>query len=127
MKRIITLIIFTLLLGINSYAQPQKQQKMIHMAAVRVARQLEIDDSDRKAFIALYQNYKKECGHIMKAQPAAGKDSESSTELKILSDFDKSEKLLALRKEYYFKFREILSPSSIQKMYDIERTAVPSR
>lgn len=127
MKRIVTFIVFTFFLSIGTYAQPQNQQKMIHMAAVRVARQLEIGDSDRDAFIALYQNYKKECGRIMKAQPAAGKDAEASAEQKILSDFDKSEKILALRKQYYYKFREIVSPTLIQKMYDMERAAVPSR
>ncbi len=127
MKRTITLLIITLFLGINASAQPQKHQKMIHMAAVRVARQLEIGDSERETFIVLYQNYKKECGRIMKTQPAVGKDSESNAELKILSDFDKSEKMLALRKQYYYKFREILSPSLIQKMYDMEKSAVTSR
>ena len=48
-------------------------------------------------------------------------DEEQAAEAKILRDFDKSEKLLNLRKSYYKKFRAILSPTQIQKMYDAER------
>lgn len=97
------------------------------MAAVRIADRLEIGDSDRDAFIALYQNYKRECGAIMGVRPQEDADKESSAEAKILSDFDKSEKILALRKAYYFKFREIIPPSSIQRMYDLERSAISSK
>lgn len=97
---------------------------MIHMAAVRIAEQIEVKTGDKDAFISLYQNYKKESGEIMKALPVATEGVEAATEAKILSDFDKSEKLLSLRKAYYYKFRKFLSPVQIQKMYDLEKAMI---
>lgn len=123
MKRIIILFLFSFLVGINTFAQPTQRQKMIHMAAVRIADQIEVKAEDKEAFITLYQSYKKESAGIMKIQPAPVEDSEAAAEAKILSDFEKSQKILSLRKAYYSKFRTILSPSQIQKMYDVERAA----
>lgn len=93
------------------------------MAAVRMAEQLDVKASDKETFVSLYQSYKRESGEIMKIQPQSNSDPEAAIEAKILSDFDKSEKLLTLRKSYYPKFRAILSPSQIQKMYEAERTS----
>lgn len=119
MKKTIILTIIALLAGFNAVAQPSQRQKMIHMAAVRIAEQLNLGGAEKETFISLYQEYKRESGEIMKVQPAAAEDAEDAAEQKILSDFEKSEKLLNLRKTYYFRFRQILSPTQIQKMYDI--------
>jgi len=124
MKRIIILLLLLFSVGSSSFAQLSQRQKMIHMAAVRIAEQIEVKTGDKDAFISLYQNYKKESGEIMKAQPVATEGAEAAAEAKILSDFDKSEKLLSLRKAYYYKFREFLSPVQIQKMYDLERAMI---
>lgn len=118
------MLIIALMTGLCLSAQPSRKQKMIHMTAIRIADQLLLTDTVKDAFIALYQNYKKESGDIMKIRPESTEDAEAAAEQKILSDFDKSEKLLNLRKKYYFKFREILSPSQIQKMYDLEKAAL---
>ena len=77
----------------------------------------------RGDFISLYQRYKGESSEIVRAKAPSGENPENSAELKILDDFEKSQKLLTLRKAYYFKFREILTPSQIQRMYDLEKTA----
>lgn len=122
MKRILTLLFAILLAAPAAPAQPSQRQKTIHMAAVRIAGAIGVRDADREAFIALYQNYKKESAEIMRAAPAAAQDPEDAVEAKILCDFEKSERLLALRKAYYAQFRTLLSPSQIQKMYDEERT-----
>ena len=118
MKRFIIAIFMAL--SIAAAAQPTQRQKMVHMAAVRIAEQIEVPDSSKEAFISLYQTYKKESAVIMAVRPAED-DTADPSEAKILCDFNKSEKLLALRREYYFKFRELLTPAQIQKMYDAER------
>lgn len=119
-----TLILF-LALAISFYAgaQPSQKQKMIHMAAVRIAEQIEVPEPSREAFITIYQKYKGECTEIVKTKSPSSDDPEKSAELKILDDFEKSQKILSLRKAYYFKFREILAASQIQRMYDLERAA----
>lgn len=113
-----------LLLSIAFHAsgQPSQKQKMIHMAAVRIAEQIEVPESSREAFIILYQRYKGESSEIVRAKAPSSEDAEKAAEMKILDDFGKSRKILSLREAYYFKFREILSPSQIQRMYDLERT-----
>ena len=127
MKRIILLFSLFLAVSLSCLAQPSQRQKSIHLAAVRIAEQIAVPNADRDAFISLYQNYKKESADIMKIAPAASNDPEGAAEAKILSDFEKSEKLLALRKAYYAKFREILSPTQIQSMYDAERASAGSK
>lgn len=111
----------------SAYAQPSQRQKMIHMAAVRIAESVQVRDSDKDAFISVYQNYKKESAVIMSFVPQQNGDADKDAEAKILSDFDKSAKLLELRRKYYYEFRKILSPSQIQKMYDAEYAAAMSK
>ena len=119
-----TLILFlALVISLNAGAQSSQRQKMIHMAAVRIAEQIEVPESSREAFITLYQRYKGESAEIVRAKAPSGEDPENTAELKILDDFEKSRKILSLRKAYYFKFREILTASQIQTMYDLERAA----
>lgn len=120
-------ILALIFLGISAYAQPSQRQKMIHMAAVRIAETIQVQESEKDAFISLYQNYKKESAVIMSAVQQQSGDAEKDTEAKILSDFEKSAKLLELRKRYYHEFRRILSPSQIQKMYDAEYAAAVSK
>ena len=117
------LILFSLLISFCATAQSSQRQKMIHMAAVRIAEQIEVPEQNREAFITLYQKYKGESSEIVKVRPRDGEDPEKTVELKILDDFEKSRKILSLREAYYFKFREVLTPSQIQKMYDLERVA----
>lgn len=124
MKKIFVLIVLTLTFCLSAPAQVSQRQKMIHMAALRIAGQIGVADKDKETFISLYQSYKKESAEIMRVQPSSSDDAEVAAESKILSDFDKSEKILQLRRKYYAKFRTILTPTQIQKMYDAERAAV---
>lgn len=98
------------------------------MAAVRIADQIGVTESKRESFVAMYQAYKKEAAEIMAGEAAtnitgSSTDPETAAEQKILADFDKSQKILDLRKAYYAKFRTILSPTQIQQMYNAERSA----
>jgi len=102
-------------------AQNSQRQKMIHMAALRIADEIGVAEADRPAFISMYQDYKKETALIMSENPSPSANSEEAAEKKILLDFEKSGKILQLRKDYYFKFKGILTPLQIQKMYDAER------
>lgn len=123
MKKIFVLIVLALTFCVAAPAQVSQRQKMIHMAALRIAGQIGVADKDKETFIGLYQSYKKESAEIMRVRPSSSEDAEVAAESKILSDFDKSEKILQLRRKYYSKFRTILTPTQIQKMYDAERVA----
>lgn len=124
MKKTIIFAAAAILSCTCAFASNNQRQKMIHMAAVRIAEQAGVSESEKAAFIALYQEYKKEYSDIMHGQAPVLEDEENNAEQKILNDFDKSERILQLRKSYYYKFRTILSPTQIQKMYNAERAAV---
>jgi len=119
-----TLILLILMVGflLPSHAQaPTQRMKAIHMAAVRIADRIGIQEPERTAFVQLYQEFKKESAAIVAEKPDGTGDTEKDIEAKIYSDFDKSEKILALRKAFYEKFRAILLPSQIQAMYELEK------
>lgn len=118
------LIVLCCLCGILavSFAQvPSERMKAIHMAAVRIADRIGVEEPARSEFIQLYQEFKKESAAVLTVKPAATGNTENDIEAKIYADFEKSEKILSLRKAYYEKFRTILTPSQIQAMYDIEK------
>ena len=126
MKRATILVLISLFFGITAHAQNSQRQKMIHMAAIRIAETIQVQEPDRDAFITLYQNYKKESAAIMAVKTQPTGEADKDAEARILSDFEKSTKLLELRKQYYWEFRKILSPVQIQRMYEAERNAAAS-
>lgn len=108
-------------LAVSGAQVPTGRMKAIHMAAVRIADRIGVQEPVRSEFIQLYQAFKKESAAVLSVKPAANGNTEDDIEAKIYADFDKSEKILSLRREYYQKFRTILSPSQVQAMYDIEK------
>lgn len=108
-------------LAVSLAQVPTGRMKAIHMAAVRIADRIGVQEPARSEFIQLYQAFKKESAAILSVKPAATGNTEDDIEAKISADFEKSEKILSLRKAYYEKFRTILTPSQIQAMYDIEK------
>jgi len=100
---------------------PTERMKAIHMAAVRIADRIGVQEPVRSEFIQLYQAFKKESAAVMSVRPSATGNTEDDIEAKIYLDFEKSENILSLRKAYYEKFRALLSPSQIQAMYDMEK------
>lgn len=122
MKKIIILLFLLSGCAFAIQAQAQTERmKAIHMAAVRIADRIGVQDPARSEFIQLYQAFKKETAAILSVKPAATGNAEDDIEAKINADFEKSEKILSLRREYYQKFRTFLFPSQIQAMYDIEK------
>lgn len=122
MKKII--IMLFLMAGCFFVGQAQSQterMKAIHMAAVRIADHIGVQEPARSEFIQLYQVFKRESAAVLSVKPAVTGNTEDDIEAKIYADFEKSEKILSIRKAYYEKFRALLSPSQIQSMYDIEK------
>lgn len=122
MKKIIFIIMLLCGLFFNTHAQsPTQRMKAVHMAAVRIADRLGIEEPKRSEFINIYLAFKKESAAVLTVKPTSTGNKEKDIEAKITSDFEKSEKILSIRKAYYKKFRTILSPSQIQTMYDMEK------
>jgi len=121
MKRFFTLLVFLCLSLVFVRAQSTPKQQRLHMAAERIGAQIGVADDDRDTFISLYQAYKKEMAGISAIRPEPADGEEAAVEAKIRCDFLKSAKILEVREKYYNRFRTVLRPSQIQKMYNIER------
>lgn len=126
LKRFVVLAALILISIFSSDAQNPVRKRIIHKAALQIAEQIKVNDTHKDLFIDTYQSYKKEMSEILSNSRGEQKgentiSDEGAIEAKILSDFDKSEKILSLRKKYYKEFRKFLRPSQIQHMYDLEK------
>lgn len=92
----------------------------------QIIKVLQLDSAKSESFREIYMDYNEA---IKALRPAANRSverpNEAPTEEQIeestLSSFDMSIKTMEIKREYYMKFREILTPSQINTMYRTER------
>lgn len=100
--------------------RPTREQILDHQSR-EMATNLGLEGDKTDDFIAIYKDFKSE---IFKVWSTAKKTSPNQTdeeiEASIKSGFETSHKVLDIREAYYAKFREVLSPAQIQKMYFLE-------
>ncbi len=84
---------------------------------------LELDDSKQAKFREIYTAYNEDIKALRapRQERPEGEPTEEQIEASILKSFDTSIKSMEIKREYYLKFREILDPSQISKMYRVER------
>ncbi len=146
MKRfIVTLMIMICVISTLS-AQPQ-QSRQPHREDSRnmdgnftefqiqvLTKQLRLDEKSIEPFTKLYTEYSQKMEALQPEQPQRRNDpqnskqgerpakpSDAEVEAKILESFEMAERGTALKREYYDKFKTILNPHQILKMYNIER------
>ena len=100
--------------------------KMTETVAAILAQKYKSPEALEHILITESRRPLKERAAIMAVKTQPSGNSDKDAEAKILSDFEKSTKLLELRKRFYWEFRKILSPIQIQKMYDAERDSAAS-
>ncbi|MFI3323830.1 MAG: hypothetical protein SNI45_00805 [Rikenellaceae bacterium] len=130
------LIIFGLLLFIGlttASAQPQGRNHQGRNGGdfekfqlKLLSRQLDIEESQQEAFEAIYTEYSDKMKSIRPSQEDKTssqneKPSDEIIEQQILDSFDMAEMTTALKREYYERFKEVLTPHQILRMYNIER------
>ncbi|MFR9552706.1 MAG: hypothetical protein SNH35_00480 [Rikenellaceae bacterium] len=104
-----------------------------------LTKQLRLDEKSVEPFTKLYTEYSQKMEQLQPEQPEQrrntpqntpqnakqgerpAKPTDAEVEAKILESFEMAEKSTALKREYYTKFKEILNPHQILKMYNIER------
>ncbi len=90
-------------------------------------KQLSIAQQDREAFKTLYTQYLASMAELRPkgrregGAGQAGSVTSEQVERHILESFDVTDKITALKREYYPRFRELLSPEQILRMYSVER------
>lgn len=106
----------------------------------RIVRELALDDATAARFADLYRQYQEEMRAALPApprqKPADATTADKSRKVKpnptdeevdkaIRQRFARQRTLLDIREKYYDKFREILSPKQVQKMYTLEKKNAP--
>jgi len=104
----------------NKGDKPSRAEMVEHMSR-RMAEELALDEPTAEKFVPLYSAFKNEIHEVLAAAPKAGKDaSDAEIEASIKAKFQASRQVLDIREAYYDKFREILTPRQIQKLYKSE-------
>ncbi len=136
MKRIIPillLIVTTTIFCENVQAQNQRQaqsdkrrlnrEELANKQAEQIASALAFDKNTSKQFIDTYCRYLKETWEARSEKGTRKGPARTDEEIEqaIQARFERSQKLLDLRKKYYEEYRKFLTPTQIQRVYDQER------
>lgn len=107
-----------------AFAQPQgKKQRMsreqlAEVQAHHIAEQLAFSDDVTAKFVSVFCQQQQE---IWALAPRLVRKSATTDEEQIQQRFDRSEKILAIRKKYYKEYSQFLTQAQIKKVYEIER------
>jgi len=119
-----------LFLSLLSFAQPQgfhpdmiSDDEFIRMQTTDIAMWLNLQGHTKEQFITQYSSFRKEIDAVARTAFRPRDDetqSESSIEKALLNSFEVSEKILGIRKQYFYIFRKFMEPSQIRLMYHLE-------
>ncbi|MCI7584478.1 MAG: hypothetical protein MSS95_01265 [Bacteroidales bacterium] len=107
-----------------AFAQPQgKKQRMsreqlAEVQAHHIAEQLAFSDDVTAKFVSVFCQQQQE---IWALAPRLVRKSAATDEEQIQQRFDRSEKILAIRKKYYKEYSQFLTQAQIKRVYEIER------
>ena len=108
--------------------QRVSREQMAEMQAKHISRQLALDDATSEKFIETYCAYQKEVWalrpHRKGIRPNRSEMTDAEAEKAIKEQFDRSQKILSLRQEYYKKYNTFLSAKQIQRVYELEKQAM---
>lgn len=104
----------------------QARERLAQKQARHIAKAMEMDSATSNRFIETYCNYQKEIwtlapkpGKREQRRSAAGSNEQSEKEIK--ARFERSEKILDIRKKYYKEYSKFLTQQQIKRVYDLER------
>lgn len=126
MKTILRTIIassFALLMSMTLSAQPNgkkiSREELAVKQAEHISTELAFDDATSKKFKETYCNFQQE---LWALGPSLGKQqSDNPSEEEMKQRFERSQKILDLRKKYYDIYSTFLSQKQISRVYEIER------
>lgn len=135
MKRFIIFTIAIIASATQLFAQPQQRPHQENRSGniqefqtQLIIKQLSIPEAKQSSFTTLYTQYFEAMEQLRpkRQRPEKGENdnnklSDAEVEAQIIESFDAAEKVTTLKREYYKKFKTILTPQQILKMYNIER------
>lgn len=139
MKIIKTLMLVMVMLSSTLCAQAQAQnvqaqgqrerqrltrEQLAERQAYKIAHEMAFDDATTKKFVEAFCQYHKEMWTICpKPEPRCRQRqmSDSETEEEMKQHFDRSQKMLDLRKKYHAVYSKFLTPKQVSRVYELER------
>lgn len=98
--------------------QRMSREQLAEVQARHIADQLALNDELTSKFVSVFCQQQKE---IWALGPRLGRKSATTDEEQIQQRFDRSEKILAIRKKYYKEYSQFLTQAQIKRVYEIER------
>lgn len=98
--------------------QRMSREQLAEVQARHIADQLALNDELTSKFVSVFCQQQKE---IWALGPRLGRKSATTDEEQIQQRFDRSEKILAIRKKYYKEYSQFLTQAQIKRAYEIER------
>jgi Spy/CpxP family protein refolding chaperone len=105
---------------------PQIRERIIMAKLQEIRKALNLDQATMDKFRPVYIQYEKEITGInIKGQERlmrTNSDSLTSEEAErlVLAQLDNTKKMLEIREKYYYKFKSVLTPQQIIKLYQTE-------
>ena len=126
MKRIVSILMMVAMMTITTsvLAQTPNQKQRIsreqlaEVQAHHIAEQLAFSDDVTAKFVSVFCQQQQE---IWALAPRLGRMAAATDEEQIQQRFDRSEKILAIRKKYYKEYSKFLTQKQIQRVYKIEK------
>jgi len=102
------------------------REELAQKQAEYISRQLALEDAVSQQFIATYVDYQKE---VWALGPRVSHNrqqqmTDAEAEQAIKQRMERSHKILDLRKKYYGKYSQFLTPKQIERVYELERQAM---
>lgn len=106
--------------------QTARREQLAKAQAQYIAGQLGLDNATRDKYVNTFIDYQKELWSIgRKPVQTKGKQlTDAEVKQNMENRFDHSQKLLDLRKKYYKKFSQFLTPQQIERSYKLERQSL---
>ena len=100
------------------------REQLAETQARHIAQQLAFDDETTAKFVDTYSRCQKEIWTLapLKKGVRGAAKTDTETEEAIESRFERSQKLLDIRKKYYKEYSEFLTPKQIQRVYSLEKS-----
>lgn len=107
------------------------RENFVRKQAQNIANQLAFDDKTTDKFVETYSQYCKEMATLRPTRQPKKDRNESLTdkevEQKIKNRFDRSQKMLDIRKKYYNEYSKFLTPKQIDRVYQLEQQMMKRR
>ena len=123
----VTITFSTTLLAQNTDKQRLSREELATAQAKHIVNELALSDAITKQFIETFCECQKELWALQpekKTNASADMMTEEETKKVIQEQFEHSQKILDIRKDYYAKYSKFLSQKQIKRVYDLEKRAM---